>query len=1127
MKISKQNKARIIFSATATFVIASIFISAALIYDNAYAVKPTENDLLLKTLINGLGKCNGEPYLKKEIGANDWNGTISSANILTQGLWGADGYERDRVNIPTQVGNTLASDVISCAELFNGANRSGNMPGLVSLGNVSLPPSASQNRDAAEKFLTAIGYTPRYSASQLTTRCIWTNYGITGGVQRNETNKMCFRVDENGIVNFDDLTPIGGGSSSSMPVFFIFQYAENGGWNFGVWRNTTSSGNPQFIRGNAFGAREYSDSEGVSWDVLAGAYDEVAGMLNDPYGETGLRNEVIYYVNQSNGKNYREESQASAGTGDNVESYRLADGGVHDLLVKYFSNSKYGSFSAAAFSNSEKYWLYVTYITDFYGLTINSEDCADSISSLESSYGIMVNSGGEKKWCGVTGNFNDAQMKGTVNGFIPGTWSYLDNEMDVYALLDAVASDINYDSIAVDDLVVVNEVTGRPENGIVEEGSSADATDQDECMRLGGAMGWLFCPAITGLRGILEGIYDGVITPMLQIDSDLMSTEKGAYVAWGIFRNIANIFFVFMLLFIIFSQVTGYGIDNYGIKRMLPKLVIVAVLVNFSFTICQLAVDISNILGAGLRSMLASLGGSAQVSIGDGSWTISNGADTFSNAMAALLGVIGIAGTVGATWMLFTSPGIIISILVALLGVLVAVLFMFISLGARMAGVVVLTVISPLAFIAYALPNTNGLYKRWFDIFKALLLLYPICGLLVGGGQFASVIILGSLDANAEPPLVFFYVMIALLICVIPFFALPALLKRSISALGGVGNAIGNLGGRLRGATQGIRQTEAYKRARTNVNTFDPGGLRGKAITRLSKGRFTRHIPGVGMASRGMARNLAASDKQEKEDTQNLGFLQDRYDTKANVGTLQNDFIRAQARGDERGMSIALGRMAGMDVKAAQNFVTNQVGSLDNLAGDKKQRDTLRRIKSAVDSNDNLSKSLASKDPGVSRMLANNGQLNGSYSNLAGFTRSFAETADAKDVAGLSGGALARVVQSGGLTDTVKREVLNSTDPAIRTVLDSDPTKRNILNAMEADMARQDAEIQGPPIDYTNKAMVQKQSDNWLQVKQEAAKRVEAENKASAAQAEQEFIDRLGESIGRSINQNNQNNPNP
>lgn len=69
-------------------------------------------------------------------------------------------------------------------------------------------------------------------------------------------------------------------------------------------------------------------------------------------------------------------------------------------------------------------------------------------------------------------------------------------------------------------------------------------------------------------------------------------------------RNYANVAFIVVFLIIIFSQVSNVGINNYGIKRMLPKLLIAAILVNISFYVCAIMVDLSNLLGAGLVELI-------------------------------------------------------------------------------------------------------------------------------------------------------------------------------------------------------------------------------------------------------------------------------------------------------------------------------------------------------------------------------------------------------------------------------------------------------------------------------------------------------------------------------------------
>ena len=55
---------------------------------------------------------------------------------------------------------------------------------------------------------------------------------------------------------------------------------------------------------------------------------------------------------------------------------------------------------------------------------------------------------------------------------------------------------------------------------------------------------------------------------------------------WVIVRDICNMFFILILLVIAFATILR--VEGYDIKKMIPKLIIMAVLINFSKTICGL-----------------------------------------------------------------------------------------------------------------------------------------------------------------------------------------------------------------------------------------------------------------------------------------------------------------------------------------------------------------------------------------------------------------------------------------------------------------------------------------------------------------------------------------------------------
>ncbi|MCL2002041.1 hypothetical protein FWG76_01390, partial [Candidatus Saccharibacteria bacterium] len=127
-----------------------------------------------------------------------------------------------------------------------------------------------------------------------------------------------------------------------------------------------------------------------------------------------------------------------------------------------------------------------------------------------------------------------------------------------------------------------------------------------------GPFGWALCPLISTIDSMLGGVYEWVENNFLQIDVAFYQVNGGTYRAWEIFRNIANILFVIFFLVVIFSQLTSVGISNYGIKKMLPEIITAAILINLSFFIAQAMVDLSNIVGFQVKSLLEFIAASIQ-----------------------------------------------------------------------------------------------------------------------------------------------------------------------------------------------------------------------------------------------------------------------------------------------------------------------------------------------------------------------------------------------------------------------------------------------------------------------------------------------------------------------------------
>lgn len=246
-----------------------------------------------------------------------------------------------------------------------------------------------------------------------------------------------------------------------------------------------------------------------------------------------------------------------------------------------------------------------------------------------------------------------------------------------------------------------------------------DQTDGDEPVCTGGAMGWILCPLSTAAVGAMEqvgGIVQGLM--LVQPLSIAAPETEPVYIIWNTMRNIANILFIIFFLIIIASYITSMGISNYGIKRTLPRLVIAAILVNISYFICAITIDLFNIIGSSIEGLFQT-GINAAVSSIEG--YDGGGASGFQiGAYLALFGTV-LAGIIKVA-----GPSILLLLLPPLISALGAILTLFIILLARQFIITLLVIISPLVAVAWLLPGTEQYFKRGLNLFFSLLVSYPV-----------------------------------------------------------------------------------------------------------------------------------------------------------------------------------------------------------------------------------------------------------------------------------------------------------------------------------------------------------------------------------------------------------------
>ena len=404
--------------------------------------------------------------------------------------------------------------------------------------------------------------------------------------------------------------------------------------------------------------------------------------------------------------------------------------------------------------------------------------------------------------------------------------------------------------------LMCKQIEGLPDVGMKTYELDAEDEAEPDCYTNAGSLGWVLCPIINQGGEFVTSVYEKMIEPFLVLDSGLFNrSETGGsatYKAWTQFQTYANIAFIAVFLVVIFSQLTGYGIDNYGIKKILPKLIIAAILINLSYIICQAAIDIANVAGYGIKTILDGIG-----KVNLSSMTTAE-APTAHPAMAAgaTAILVGLVALITIPAILSQGTAILVPVFIAIVGIVIAVFTLFCLLAVRKAFAVILVVVSPMAFLCYMLPNTKKIYDKWFTAFKAVLIAFPICSAMVYGGQAVARILVQAAGGSNMP---FLMVLSAAVMSIAPVFLIPGTLKKSMGAISGAIDRVSH--GASHRARGGIARSnlahDLQRRGqlqRSGIKVDKDGNVKYTA-----RGRLQNKLAGSKLASSASKQRLAAA----------------------------------------------------------------------------------------------------------------------------------------------------------------------------------------------------------------------------------------------------------------------------
>lgn len=239
-------------------------------------------------------------------------------------------------------------------------------------------------------------------------------------------------------------------------------------------------------------------------------------------------------------------------------------------------------------------------------------------------------------------------------------------------------------------------------------------------------IGWVVCPTMRTIARMADKGFAYIKKESMKLNFELFSNTGKTYKAWQIVQGIANILFVVVFLYMIYNYLLGRTEGVYNLKRLLPRIIIIVILVNISYYVGVLFVDVSNI-------------------IGDAVWNFMSGFYNNNNAVLPLGGsanpqadgnltkiAAAVVGRTDMVWALLPAVATVTITIAVISGAAVILLIM------REALVATLLLASPLIFLFYLLPNLERFSGQAIRLYIQLLMLYPILALLMGTGQIVS-----------------------------------------------------------------------------------------------------------------------------------------------------------------------------------------------------------------------------------------------------------------------------------------------------------------------------------------------------------------------------------------------------
>ena len=225
--------------------------------------------------------------------------------------------------------------------------------------------------------------------------------------------------------------------------------------------------------------------------------------------------------------------------------------------------------------------------------------------------------------------------------------------------------------------------------------------------KIANILGWILWPIFIFI-GKFSVWVTGFLVEVAKYNDFISAAPVAA--GWVIVRDLCNMFFILILLVIAFATILRQ--ENYSAKKLLPKLLIMAVLINFSKTICGLIIDFSQVI---MLTFVNGFAGSA-----------GNFIDLFGMRHYTSLDSADKAG-IGA---IDTTAGIIAALVFAIIALIVLIVLLAV-LVMRIIMLWIYIILSPIAFLASAFPSGQKYASQWWGEFSKNVVVGPVLAFFI------------------------------------------------------------------------------------------------------------------------------------------------------------------------------------------------------------------------------------------------------------------------------------------------------------------------------------------------------------------------------------------------------------